>query len=230
MENVEATVNNFKNTHTTWQSKCLSYEQILEKTTKENEVVEDIHSPLKQWETAISEDGLFLIDRESGKPYEMTDRAIDTFCNVSNCASKPVIRAMLSKSVDVDGKTIPKTVEDFEIAQSYINRNIFNPNRTNQDKSFLFRTWNGNGNVPNSIRAILSERYAIINNLWYIEIINKAIPNALYSHWRGDADNMYGNILIPDTIRQESDSELGGMLSIGNSEIGMRRLTSISDT
>ena len=34
-------------------------------------------------------------------------------------------------------------------------------------------------------------------------------------------------MLIPDTIREESDSDYGGMLSIGNSEIGERRISSM---
>jgi len=47
------------------------------------------------------------------------------------------------------------------------------------------------------------------------------------SHWRGDADSIFGNILIPDTIRSEPDSDFGGMLSVGNSEIGTRRISSL---
>ena len=59
-----------------------------------------------------------------------------------------------------------------------------------------------------------------------MEVIRGAIPAGMLSHWRGDADNMYGNVLIPDSIRQEDDSDYGGMLSIGNSEIGQRRISS----
>jgi hypothetical protein len=49
----------------------------------------------------------------------------------------------------------------------------------------------------------------------------------MVSHWKGDADSMFGNILIPDTIRKETDSDFGGMLSVGNSEIGTRRISSL---
>jgi hypothetical protein len=45
------------------------------------------------------------------------------------------------------------------------------------------------------------------------------------SHWKGDADTIYGNVLIPDTCREESDSDYGGMISVSNCEIGVRRLS-----
>jgi len=49
----------------------------------------------------------------------------------------------------------------------------------------------------------------------------------MLSHWRGDADSIYGNVLIPDTIRKESDSDYGGMISVSNSETGMRVIGSL---
>jgi hypothetical protein len=77
------------------------------------------------------------------------------------------------------------------------------------------------------MRALLSDQYAIVNNMWYLETLKNLIPGGLLSHWRGDADTIFGNVLIPDTIRQESDSHYGGMLSVGNSEIGLRRILSM---
>ena len=63
--------------------------------------------------------------------------------------------------------------------------------------------------------------------LWFLEVLRELVPGGLLSHWRGDADTIFGNILIPDTIREESDSHYGGMLSIGNREIGLRRIMSL---
>ena len=62
------------------------------------------------------------------------------------------------------------------------------------------------------MRAMLSNKYAIVNNQWMMEVIQEAVPNGMLSHWRGDADTMYGNVLIPDSIREEDDSDyaIGG--------------------
>ena len=88
------------------------------------------------------------------------------------------------------------------------------------DRELMFRVWTDN----NTLRSIHSKKYARINNSWYVELLQKLIPDGRLSHWRGDRDNLYGNILIPDNIRQEDDSDYGGMISVGNSEIGMRQL------
>jgi len=77
------------------------------------------------------------------------------------------------------------------------------------------------------MRAVLSDRYMTVNNEWMLETLRKILPGGRLSHWRGDEDTIYGNVLIPDQIRQEKDSDYGGMLSIGNSEVGTRHLSSL---
>jgi hypothetical protein len=89
------------------------------------------------------------------------------------------------------------------------------------DKNLLFRTYN-----DGTLRGVMSDRYSIIDNRWYLEVLSKMIPGGRLSHFQfSDADTIYGNVLIPDTIRQESDSDYGGMLSISNCEIGKRLLS-----
>jgi hypothetical protein len=60
-----------------------------------------------------------------------------------------------------------------------------------------------------------------------IEIIKSIIPGGRLSHWRGDSDTIYGNILIPDSIREEDDSDYGGMVSLSNCEIGIRSMLNL---
>lgn len=84
-------------------------------------------------------------------------------------------------------------------------------------KNLLFRTY-----TDGTIRGVMSEKYSTIDNVWYIETLKKYIPGGRLSHWKGDADTLFGNVLIPDTIREESDSDYGGMLAISNCEIGRR--------
>jgi hypothetical protein len=89
------------------------------------------------------------------------------------------------------------------------------------DRELMFRMWTDD----NTIRSVHSKKYARIDSRWFVEKLKDMIPGGMLSHWRGDRDNIYGNILIPDTIREEDDSDYGGMMSVGNSEIGMRRLS-----
>jgi hypothetical protein len=103
---------------------------------------------------------------------------------------------------------------DAELLVQCLKQTLWRADRFDQEKERLWRTWS-----DGSMRAMLSDKYAIVNNAWVMEVIREAVPAGMFSHWRGDADNMYGNVLIPDSIRQEDDSDYGGMLSVGNSEI-----------
>lgn len=109
-------------------------------------------------------------------------------------------------------------------------RNTFNVGirRHNDEQSaddrdkFVFRTYNGD-----SLRAVLTDSFAAIDNRWFLELLSQVLPGGRLSHWRGNADEIFGNVLIPDTIREESDSDYGGMISVTNSEIGTARISEL---
>jgi hypothetical protein len=113
--------------------------------------------------------------------------------------------------------------QDQEIAAHIINNSIRHLREEKGDKNFLFRL-----RVPNtnngSVRAILTERYARINHDWFANVLREMVPEGLVSHLRFDhGDKVEFNLMIPDTQRAEEDSGYGGMLSVGNSEIGNGR-------
>lgn len=72
------------------------------------------------------------------------------------------------------------------------------------------------------LHGIMPDNARYIRNSWYLRVLQRAIPDARVSHWRGDLETLYGNILIPDTIREESDSAYGALVSISNCEVRSR--------
>jgi hypothetical protein len=93
----------------------------------------------------------------------------------------------------------------------------------NQEKRYRLRTYD-----DGTLRAFLTEKYAIIDNAWVIKQYQNLLPGGRLSHWKGDEDTIYGNVLIPDSLREEEDdSDYGMMVSIGNCEIGKRRLSQV---
>jgi len=87
-----------------------------------------------------------------------------------------------------------------------------------KEKQLLFRTYE-----DGTLRGVMSDSYSIVDNDQFLEMLKEFIPDGRLSHFQfSDADNFYGNIIIPDTIRSESDSEYGGMLNCGNSAVGKR--------
>jgi hypothetical protein len=139
---------------------------------------------------------------------------------ILNGASTWAVQALAGNNVDNNEK-FNRDYRDAEVLKSYLDLHIFQKDRIDLDKDRLFRTWD-NG----TLRACLSTQYIVINNNWVLEQIKNIIPGGMLSHWRSNPDELWGNVLIPDTIREETDSDYGGMLSIGNSEIVTGRLSS----
>ena len=80
-----------------------------------------------------------------------------------------------------------------------------------------------------TVRHVL---YSLTSMLqWTTDGISKycgVLPDGRFSHDKSDEDTVFGNILLPDTILDKSaddDTDYGGMVSIGNCEIGKRRVT-----
>lgn len=77
-----------------------------------------------------------------------------------------------------------------------------------------------NGN--DTVRAVVSGRYGVIDNHEAMEMIANALPSltdALASHISNDGDDIFGNVLLPDYMKTEPDSDYGVGIAFRNSEI-----------
>jgi len=209
---------------------CLSFEQAKLQLVQEQKQIEDFAEPLNRWDVVTTETGI-AFQHDHGRKYAPTDHALNLMCQVGRGLSSWTVRSLVNPiphatKKDDDGEPVAvdggqRTQADFECLRDYIKLHLFNPDRVDQDKPRLFRTWS-----DGTLRALLSREYTVVNNVWFLSVLEKAIPGGVVSHWKGDADSIFGNVLIPDTIRSEADSDFGGMLSVGNSEIGTRRISS----
>jgi hypothetical protein len=106
----------------------------------------------------------------------------------------------------------------------------------NDDLNRREKEWNGKGKDAREfrvrvrhddagndiIRAIVSERYGVIDNHEALDMIVDALPSlddALASHLFNDGDDIYGNVLLPDHMKSEPDSDYGVGIAFRNSEI-----------
>lgn len=216
-----------------WLEKgCMSFDQTIDKLSDDQRQIEDFNDSLANWDVEADLDGVYFRHLTDDRRYKPTDHALGLICQVGRGMSVWAVRALRDPighptKKDENGKPIPidggeRSLADYECLRDYIKIHLFDANRVDQKKPRLFRTWN-----DGTLRAVLSDKYCIVNNVWFMEVLRELIPGGMICHWKGDADTIYGNVLIPDTIREEDDSELGGMLSIGNSEIGTRRICSL---
>jgi len=212
-----------------WTDQCMTFAEGKEKLALDQSKIRDIRGPLSDWTTGINgEDKLVLVYKPTGEEFSPTAKAVKDIAVIGQ-TSEWFLSDLMADKVKENAKGDEKVVfkrdrRDAELLAQTVKVALFSPDRVDQKKPRLFRVWRDGSN---SLRALLSEQYAIVNNLWYLDTLEKLIPGGLLSHWRGDADTIFGNVLIPDSIRVESDSHYGGMLSIGNSEIGLRRIMSL---
>lgn len=211
-----------------WLRKCMTFDQGRVKLAEQQSQIEDFRTPLSHWEVRVKGNDIAFHNKDNGRDYTATEHATNLMTQVGRGMSTWAITALREPirhptKMEGEEKKVLYTRDhrDAAVLRDYINIHLFNADRVDQEKPRLWRTWK-----DGTLRAFLSEQYAIVNNGWYLDLLSKLIPGGMLSHWNGDADSIYGNVLIPDTIRSVSDSDYGGMLSVGNSEIGLRRISS----
>lgn len=208
-----------------WESQCMTFKEGREKLEQDQSIIRDHMEPLNAWRPVVTSKGQFALRRlKDGRDFVPTEHCLTQLAVVGKTSDWMLQDLANDKESTTKRKNngFNRDQNDAELMVRIVDHTLFHPKRMDQKKTRLFRTWE-----DGTLRALLSEQYAIVNNSWYLSVLEEFIPGGLLSHWRGDADTIFGNVLIPDSIRQESDSAYGGMLSIGNSEIGIRRIMSL---
>lgn len=199
--------------HKDWWATTISYEDAMENLQRGVDEREDILAPVKDIQAIVNDGGEFAFtvqDRE----FVPTDWALQQFSIRSKVPSSTVIQKLRSQE-DADD-------QDSDVMAYLANNSL---RRLDQDKIYRMRTY-----TDGTCRAFVTDKYAPIDNRWYLDQLRENLPEGRLSHWRGDEDTIFGNILLPDTIidyGQSDDSDYGGMLSIGNCEIGKRRISQV---
>ena len=196
-----------RNVAKVWQDKCLSLETFYDALKKQAEGKVDVEKP----ESAIRlQDATTLID---GTP--LTKGGINSLRQFTDIPSS-MITFMQERGYDNE---LVKFVND-ELSRREAEWN----NKGKDAREFRVRTRkDDDGNQV--ARAIVSERYGVIDNLEAMEMIIDSLPSksalkeALASHLFNDGDDMYGNLLIPDNMKSEPDSDYGVGIAFRNSEI-----------
>lgn len=194
----------FRNVSKDWYPKTKSFEEGLEQLEQDISARRDIKFDMKQLGFNLDSNGLSV--QIGDEKFTPTDWAARQVCNWLDVPQTLWTRYATGKPGDLE-----------VLKHAFENGR----NQVEESKTMTFRTYQ-----DGTLRAMMSEGYSIVDNRWYLETLQKCIPGGRLSHFdKSDADNIFGNILIPDTIREEDDSDYGGMLSVGNSEIGQRLIS-----
>lgn len=197
--------------HKDWWAKTLDYDTVLSRVQADIDNREDIMVKTKDIRPEFNSDNKFCFgigDRQ----FIPTDWSLQQFSTRLSAPSVSVLREM--RNVEEFDEQDAELMVDF--SANYLRR-------IDPDKEFRLRTY-----TDGTCRAFVTDKYSPVDNRWYLETLREFLPSARFSHWRGDEDTLYGNLLLPDSIMdygQDDDTDYGGMVSIGNCEIGKRRLS-----
>jgi hypothetical protein len=207
-----AAAQGFSHVSAKWYPKTLSYEQGMEQLEADKKQIEDIRGSLSLMQPDVNTEGKFVLRGPDGREFVPTTHALKQMCGWTDVGTVYPER-LNNYTGPADGDML-KHIFQYEFIK--LKQKIAEAPR--KEDTFIFRTQNGN-----TLRAMLGRMYVCIDNRFILEILKKEVPGGRLSHWRGDANTLYGNVLIPDTIRVESDSDYGGGITVSNSEIGERR-------
>ena len=213
----------FGNVSKLWYDKTISYDEGMELLEHDRGHREDYLVTRGQMQFDVRPvDGRIRFGVEiDDQFYVPTDHALKLMVSKScNGKGTGFVKSLVDNLYDAkENVKIERDMQDAQTVLTIIRNGI---RRTPVDTKFKVRCHDGG-----SMRAFLSEKYAEVDNRWYLDQIKNIVPGGRLSHWRGDSDTIFGNVLIPDTIREEDDSDYGGMVSIGNCEIGKRNVMSL---
>lgn len=221
-----ATKEGFRNVAKIWYGQTQSYEDGLEMVTKMADLREDIVCKPIQMTPMFDEDtGEVYFEYVDGRKFLFTPHALRQYGTNAGNIPHTYLNWMGGPVLKPNGKVRYKRDAQDNFALYTV---LKNGHRRMKNEEYRWRTYKGVDGEHGTIRAVLTKMYAAIDNRWYLEKLKEMIPGGRLSHFNyANADTIYGNVLIPDTIREETDSDYGGMISIGNCEIGLRPWTQL---
>jgi len=206
--------------HKDWYATTQSYDEGMEVLEQGVAEREDVMVPRGEINPGVNLQGEFVMQLADGREFKPTQHAVNQF-GVATFTSTFYLNSLMENPTKNNGQErFQRDEQDADTLVAVCENAL---RRVDADKKFRLRTYQ-----DGTLRAFLTEKYAPIDNRWYLEQLSNILPGGRLSHWRGDADTIFGNVLLPDTIidyGQDDDSDYGGMLSIGNCEIGKRRIS-----
>lgn len=203
---------NFSRVSQYWIPQTLSFDQCLEQLAKERSNCVDIVGKWSDWDFVVEQNQVALKNND-GRVFIPSKFALQQATDWAE-VKRTHINHTLYSEFEFDETDLAQLVDMLNYRKQ---RN--HQTDKNETRDLLFRTYS-----DNSLRAVLTKGYGIINNEWLVGVLKDLLPSGRVSHMRGNLDTIYMNILIPDSIRHEEDSDYGGMYAIRNSEIGQASL------
>lgn len=210
--NGRATEHGFNSVSNDWYDKTVDWDTLREHVAQSQQLN---HDESHAWHNLRLEcNGSIRLITPDGQKYRFTEHSQSQLGNMLGLGSRIF--------------SLPQDTVEHELLNQWLSNRWAKivANKDETDETFLrFR--------DGKVRAFLSDRYLDLPHEYILELFAKMIPDGRVSHFSPsdlhstEGDLLRFNVLIPDSFRSETDSEYGGMLTVGNSEIGKRRFNSL---
>ena len=214
-----ATELGFKNVSQHWVKQCCTWDTLIEALERNAECNRDVNVPIAAMRTFYDvSDGELKVEIED-RVYDFSQHSKSQMCLPNNTGMGTHILGLANDA------------NEREAIASFVDARWASFQKAAGDKKFFVRL-RENGGL--SVRAILSEKYGVIDHRWVADRVRALVgKDALISHFDWDAfhgsggDFVRWNTLIPDHMRAVKGDDFGGMFSVGNSEVGTARFFSL---
>lgn len=186
-----------------------------------DEYTRDCHDYKKVRISSLAVDGKKLILASETDGFEFTRTAV---MNLAGFGGRAIVRA----HGDNDANPGYRALRAYFIRRDAVATSIFDQigndflKHISAKRRALVRTY-CNGATARRVDALLTDRYGIIDNLWFVDALAERVVGGRWARFRSDGRTITGHYLIPDDVRLEMP-DYGAALGIKNSEVGKASL------
>jgi len=165
-----------KNTHVhkDWYAKTQSYEEGMEALEQGVSEREDILIPRIQMNPGVDLQGRFVMRLADGREFKPTQHAMNQF-GVNTFTSTFFLNSLMENPTKNNGRERFKRDEHDADTLVAVCENALR--RVDASKVFRLRTYQ-----DGTLRAFLTEKYAPVDNRWYLEQLENILPAGRLSH------------------------------------------------
>ena len=152
--------------HKDWLATTHSYDEGLEMLESQRSKREDILAARQTLSPAVNSEGKFVLRYQDGRQFTPTEHALNQF-GVHTYTSTFFLNSLLENPVKPNGSL--RFRRDKQDAETLVNVCDNALRRIDNSKVFRLRTYD-----DGTLRAFLTEKYAPIDNRWYLELLKSS--------------------------------------------------------
>jgi hypothetical protein len=153
---------------------------------------QDFSIPMREFSLSLDVDGENIVGCIDGRDYVPTWHCLKQMASWHNLPLG-ILKNLTQPKLKQNGDVLFERDATDRGLLVQLFKNGIRDKRVDPEKVFKFRTY-GDG----TLRAMLSDQYAIVDNVWYLEhladVFKGHAEEPFFEHWATDGDTLHGNL------------------------------------